>query len=131
MTPTEEVHQAETAFRAALNQGDVSTIMRLNYPGGNSFYLDNNLLMPDLDQQTWEQIFAAGLKFDMRIRYEEIKIFGESAVVTGYLVGSVTNPEVRTQTGTWRYTGVWFKTDQGWQYYHAHLSPLAPAHTSS
>lgn len=126
MTATAEVHQAEAAFRTALKEGDVGTIMRLNYPEGHAFFLDNNLLMPDPDQQGWEQLFAAGIKFDLQLRHEAIKIFGDSAVVTGYVVGSIINPAASTLTGTWRYTGVWFKTDQGWQYYHAHFSALAP-----
>lgn len=131
MTPTEQVQQVQTAFIAALNQGDVAALMRLNHPDGNSFYVDNNLLSPDPDQQGWEQAFAAGLKYALQSRHEAINVFGDCAIITGYIVGTVTAPGGGSQTGTWRATTVWVKVEATWRNYHVHLSPLAPVQSSS
>lgn len=131
MTPRQEVQQAQAAFLAALNQGDVATIIQLNQPGGNSFYLDNDLLFPDLDQAAWEGAFAAGLQYNLQPRHEETKVFGQCAVVTGYLTGTVTSPGGSVLHGAWRSTSVWVQTDGSWRNQHIHLSQLAPLHKIS
>lgn len=131
MTPIQEVQQAQAAFLTALNQGDVAAILRLNQPGGDTFYLDNDLLFPDPDQTAWEGAFAAGLKYALQSRHEEIKVFGQCAVVTGYLVGTVTVPGGTVLRQTWRTTMVWVQTAGSWRNQHVHLSPLTPMHKSS
>lgn len=65
---------------------------KLNQPGGNSFYLDNDLLFPDPVQVVCKGVFAAGLKYNLQLRHEETRVFVQCAVVTGYLTGTVTNP---------------------------------------
>lgn len=131
MTPIQEVQQAQAALLTALSQGDVAAIMRLNQPGGNSFYLDNGLLLADPDQAGWEGAFAAGLKYALQSRHEETQVFGQCGVVTGYLVGTVAIPGGSILSGTWRFTSIWVQTDGAWRNQHIHLSPLAPTHTSS
>lgn len=131
MTPIESVQQAQGAFLAALNQGNVATLMQLNQPGGNSFYIDNDLLFPDPDQAAWEGAFAAGLKYNLQPRHEETRVFGQCAVVTGYLTGTVTNPGGSILSGTWRSTSIWVQTDGNWRNQHIHLSPLAPPHSAT
>ena len=131
MTAIQTVQQAQTEFIAALNQGDVATLVRLNQPGGNSFYLDNDLLFPDPTQSEWEGAFAAGLHYAIQSRHEEINVFGQCAVVTGYLAGTITAPGGGTQRGSWRSSSVWINTNGTWRNQHVHLSPLFPRHISS
>lgn len=131
MTPILEVQQAQAAFLAALNQSDVTAIIQLSQPDGNSFYLDNDLLFPDPDPAAWEGAFVAGLKYNLQPRHEETSVFGQCAVVTGYLTGTVTNPGGSVLRGTWRATNIWVQTDGSWRNQHVHLSLLAPMHKSS
>lgn len=131
MATLDEVRQAHTAHIAGLNQGNVAVLMDLLHPQGTYFHIDENLLSQNLDHQTLQQAYDAGLAYQVQMRHEQIDLFDNSAVVTAYAVGAITWPGGKTLTGAWRYSSVWIKMDGAWRNVHVHASPLSPNHSTS
>jgi len=61
---------------------------------------------------------------NFQARHLEVKVYGETALVTGYVVGSQTLPNGTTQQISLRRSAVWLKQGGQWKEIHAHLSPM-------
>ncbi|MCI0698077.1 nuclear transport factor 2 family protein [candidate division KSB1 bacterium] len=61
--------------------------------------------------------------FNQQIRHFAAQVYGNVAVATYYLVGSVKIGE-ESATGTWRVTEVWVRQGGEWKEAHHHESPL-------
>jgi ketosteroid isomerase-like protein len=70
---------------------------------------------------------CSGFKFNFELRHLEVKVYGDAAVVTGYVMGTVTSPEGTTEQFTTRRTAVLIKQGGEWKEAHAHSSPLTVA----
>jgi ketosteroid isomerase-like protein len=57
-------------------------------------------------------------------RNVEVQVYGNAAVVTAYLVGSITPPNGETIRVNDRRTGVWVKQGGKWKEVHMHQSPI-------
>jgi ketosteroid isomerase-like protein len=57
-------------------------------------------------------------------RNVEVQVYGNAAVVTAYLVGSITPPNGETIRVSDRRTGVWVKQGGKWKEVHMHQSPI-------
>jgi ketosteroid isomerase-like protein len=57
-------------------------------------------------------------------RNVEVQVYGNAAVVTAYLVGSITPPNGETIRVNDRRTGVWTKQGGTWKEVHMHQSPI-------
>jgi ketosteroid isomerase-like protein len=68
--------------------------------------------------------FEAGLRYKLKWRHLDVKLYGDTAVTTGYAVGTVTHPDGAAKTGTWRTSLVWVKKDGVWKIAHDHTSEL-------
>jgi hypothetical protein len=73
--------------------------------------------------------FEAGLRYKLKWRHLDIKMYGDTAVSTGYAIGTVTQPDGAIKTGTWRTSLVWVKKDGVWKVAHDHTSELFPEQT--
>ena len=125
----EDVKKAVLATYAALNNGDVETYVRLVVPegtlyGGNGSFLQERHNTTEALRANLQGMFDAGLKYDYRIRNLEVKVYGDSAVATGYVVGSRTAPDGVTRQVTLRRTMVWMRLGEAWEVVHVHSSPL-------
>ena len=128
---TEEAEVRELILRriAEYNSGEyVDTILDDWYPGTvNGFAV--GLLWEgqhsDEAQAEWKASFDAGFKPNIELRHLDVKVYGNTAVATGYQVGSYTLPDGRRWEGTWRYTEVRVKHGGQWRFVHSHVSPLA------
>ncbi len=58
------------------------------------------------------------------LRHLEVKVYGDAAVVTGYLQGPITLTDGTRRQGTRRVTAVWIKQGNEWKEVHDHMSPL-------
>jgi ketosteroid isomerase-like protein len=74
--------------------------------------------------------FEAGLSYTLKWRHLDIKLYGDTAVSTGYAIGTVTHPDGAIKTGTWRTSLVWVKKD-AWKVAHDHTSELFPERTDN
>ncbi len=64
------------------------------------------------------------MKYNHRLVHVEVKVFGDTAITTGYVVGSSTSPDGTTRRVMMRRTGVVIKRNGQWKELHNHLSPV-------
>jgi ketosteroid isomerase-like protein len=68
-----------------------------------------------------------GLKTDYEFRDLKVKVYGDAAVVTGYVVGTLTQPDGSVQQVNNRRTAVLVKEGGRWREAHAHNSARTPS----
>jgi ketosteroid isomerase-like protein len=76
---------------------------------------------------SWQDQFDAGFKFNFELRHLKVKVYGDAAIVTGYVMGTSTSPDGTTQETTTRRTAVLIKQGGEWKEAHTHISPLKAA----
>ncbi len=121
----DDVRAAEDNYYAAMNSGDAHgwAQSRLSEestrfgPGGALLEVFGSLVE---QEQTRQAEVDAGLKYNLRARHLDIRVYGNTAVVTLYGVGAAGN---NAQVNN-RITRVWGKQGGQWKMIHAHLSPL-------
>lgn len=124
----EDVKKATIEHFATQNAGDAKAHINHHMPDNTAFGPGGGLL--NVNRTREEQVKAlqatldAGTKFNLEITHLDAKIYGNAAVVTGYLVGTVTNPDGTTQQTMARRTAVLIKKGNEWKEVHAHISPV-------
>ena len=121
----DDVKAAEDNYYAAMNSGDAHgwAQSRLSEestrfgPGGGLLEVFGSL---EEQEQNRKAEFDAGLKYNLRARHLDIRVYGSTAVVTLYGVGAAgSNAQVNN-----RITRVWVKQGGQCKMVHAHLSPV-------
>jgi len=117
------VREAVERHYAAINAGDGDTIRQQHLPEFTHFSLRGGLLRTfrSVDEQRPES--QVPVTFNQHIRHFAAQVYGNVAVATYYLVGSVKFGE-ESATGTWRVTEVWVRQGGEWKEAHHHESPL-------
>jgi ketosteroid isomerase-like protein len=99
----------------------------------SSFFLaENSVFGPDggprsvFNANFLHSEIEAGLRYKLQWRHLTVKVYGTTAVTTGYAIGTITQPDGTVQTGSWRSSLVWVKTDGQWKVAHDHTSELFP-----
>ena len=82
------------------------------------------LLVEGFDKERLKANFDAGLKLDITARHLGVKIYGNTAVATGYIEGRITLPDGIINETRARFTEVWIKQGGKWKRVHIHSSPL-------
>ncbi len=127
----EAIKAATLEHFAAFNAGDAAAHARHHLPEWTGFGPDGGLLeeSSSLEDQesSLQATFDAGLKFNLQLRHLKVKVYGNTAVVKGYAVGTVTSPDGGTQQVTTRRTAVLIKQRGQWREVHSHNSPLMGA----
>ncbi len=127
----EAIKAATLEHFAAFNAGDAAAHVRHHLPEWTGFEPDGGLLEESSsleDQENSLQAdFDAGLKFNLQLRHLKVKVYGNTAVVTGYVVGTVTSPDGGTQQVTDRRTAVLIKQRGQWREVHSHNSHMMAA----
>ena len=128
-TVEDEVRAVEIATLAASCAADADAFVQHFHPRFTGFAAAGGLLVEGdaaLDVSAMRAKAEAGLTDSLGFRHLDIRIYGDIAVDTGYMTGTVRGPGGVVIEGTWRYTGVWLKQDGQWKAIHAHFSPLTP-----
>jgi uncharacterized protein (TIGR02246 family) len=124
----DDIRAATVAHFAALNAGDAEAFVQHHQPDNTEFPPDNGLLVESDSLESQKKIlqaeFDAGLKTNLQLRHLKVKVYGNIAVVTGYVVGTVTLPGGESQQTTGRRSAVLIKQAGQWKEAHAHSSPL-------
>jgi ketosteroid isomerase-like protein len=123
----DDVKAAVLAVDAAYSNSDVETILKYLHPEHSRFANDGGLVNPVDTAAELKASFEAGNKLDLRARHMDVKIYGNTGVVTYYTVVADTQPDGSTLQSTTRDTEVWVKQRGGWKRVHIHSSPLTPA----
>ena len=125
----DDVKVAVQSYIAALNAGDANAFMQYRIPERSSFGGPGGLLSrptSSLEEQksALEAQVRAGVKRNYQITHMEVRVYGNTAVVTGYLTGTRTEPNGTVTPRRDRRTGVFVKLGGQWKEVHHHQSPL-------
>ena len=124
----DDVKAAVQSYLAANNAGS-SAVMQYRIPERSSFNRGGGLLgrpTSSLQEQrnALESQARAGLNRNYQITHMEVEVYGNTAVVTGYLTGTRTQLDGTVTQMRDRRTGVFVKQGGQWKEVHHHQSPL-------
>jgi len=124
----EDIIALEQDHYLARNNGDVDTWVQYHLPERDGFGPGGGLLSQgtsaEEEKRSLKAQLDAGMKYNHRLIHVEVKIFGDTAITTGYVVGSATSPDGTTSQAMMRRTGVVIKLNGQWKELHNHLSPV-------
>jgi len=80
-----------------------------------------------LDRHSFASWFRTDVAIDLHAEHLAVQEFGDTAIVTGLRVGSMTPKGQQPQPTRWALTMVWTRTEGRWLVRHVHLSTFAPA----
>lgn len=115
---------------ATLSSGDVEAHVAHHHKGHTTFAADGSLLQVDDSQDEEKKNLQATLdaaKLNLQVRHLDVQVYGNTAVVTGYVVGTSTPPDGMPQQVMNRRTAVLIKQGNQWQEVHVHNSPVVAA----
>ena len=125
----DDVEEQVLDFFAAANAGDMGAVFQHHMPEHSSFGRGDGLLsrITSLEEQkrAFQASVDAGVKRNYQIRHLEVRVYGNSAVVTGYLMGTRIYPDGRTVQLSYQRTALWVKQGGKWKEAHRHQSPLS------
>jgi uncharacterized protein (TIGR02246 family) len=124
---------AETEVKAAVmnliggfNSGNAEQVERLLAPQQNAFSDEGGFLTSFVDTAELREAMKANFKFDFQVYNLEAAVYGNTAVTTLIMRGTITPPPnlpVRRKEAT-RMSIVWNRQDGAWKLVHAHESLL-------
>ena len=125
----DDVKAAVQSYFDAINSGNAAGVARHRIPE-YSVFVGGGLIdrsSSSAEQGNGIQVQTdAGWKRDYRIQHLEVRIYGNAAVVTGYLTGTLTIPDGTVIQQRQQRTGVWIKQGGQWKEVHRHGSQLFP-----
>ena len=125
----DDVKAALERYFAALNSGNGAAMAQHRIPGYSVFAGGGLIERSGSVAQQRDDFQAeadAGTKLNLQIRHLEVRVYGNAAVVTGYLTGTNTAPDGTVIQPRQQRTGVWIKQGGQWREVHRHASQLFP-----
>ncbi len=120
----DDVRAEMERYFAALNAGDANAYIQHFMPE-TSAIVGTGLISHSHSLEEQKNAFVAtGLERNLQLRHLEVKVYGNTAVVTGYVVGSTTNANGTTNQTRALRTGVMIKQGGQWKEVHQHRSLL-------
>ncbi|MBW7995169.1 MAG: nuclear transport factor 2 family protein [Candidatus Glassbacteria bacterium] len=109
----------------AWSNGDVEAIASTVDPHRTEFGI-KGVLSEKYNKQAIQAWFDNGLKVNLTWRHLDVKVYGKTAVLTGYLSGIIVHaqPVGGVDDTTLRYSSVHVKKNGQWKTVHVHISPL-------
>ena len=127
----DDIKKATIEHFATLNSGDAAAHVAHHLEGHSAFAANGGLLQVDNsleeEKKDLQNGFDTGFKTNLQLRHLEVTVYGNAAVVTGYVVGTTTSPEGTTQQTRGRRTAVLIKKGNKWMEVHTHSSPVTGA----
>jgi ketosteroid isomerase-like protein len=123
---SDEVAASVHAFYKALRDGDVSVLAAsLPESGFTEFNTDSSELQT-YSLQVLRKAFTGGVKIDFHIEHLKVDVHGDTAIATGYRVGSLSFPDGR-HVESYNCESIVLTHEQSrWLVRHVHLSQCAP-----
>ena len=125
----DDVKAAVQRYFAAINSGNGAAVDRQRTPEYSVFGGGGLIDRSSSSAQRTDAFQAqtdAGWKRDYRIQHLDVRVYGNAAVVTGYLTGTLTIPDGTVIQQRQQRTGVWIKQGGQWKEVHRHGSQLFP-----
>ncbi len=127
----EEIIAAQHAHFETNRAGDAPAHIAQHAPDATSFDAAGGLLVEarSLEEQVrdLQAVFDAGIVLDIYLRHLQVRIYGDAAVVTGYVRGTTTNPDGSVVPTMDRRTAVLIRQGGEWKEVHSHASPVVGA----
>ena len=127
----DDVKAATLEHFATLNAGNARAHVQHHMAGHSTYDAGGGLLevSNSLSEETasLKADFDSGLKLNLELRHLDVKVYGDAAVVTGYVVGTATAPDGTTEQLTSRRSAVLIKEGGKWREVHLHSSPVIAA----
>ncbi len=124
----DDVKATVLKYITSVNAGDAEGRTAGRSPDWSTFNRGGALLARTASLEEQKKAFQAsvdaGVKRNYQLRNMEVKVYGNTAVVTSYLVGTRTAPNGDLFRWTDRRTGVWVKQGGTWREAHMHQSPI-------
>ncbi len=126
----EDIKKATLEHFATQSAGDAKAHIAHHMPYHTQF-IGGGLLIVSHSRE--EQIkllqgaFDTGVKLNLGLADLDVKVYGKAAVVTGYVVGTITNPDGTTSESRAQRTAVLIKEGNDWKEVHVHSSPVTAA----
>ncbi len=125
----DDVKAAVRGYFAAHRARDVNAYMRYRMAEYSNFGPTGGLInrSTSLEQQrsNFQAAIDQGIRRNIDIRHLEVRVYGNSAIATGYVVGTVTNPDGSTDQVTWQRSGFWIKQGSQWKEAHHHRGAVS------
>ena len=122
-----EVKAAVMDIMAGYNSGNVDQIEKRLAPLQNRFQGEGGFLT-SFNGADLRSAIQSGFKFKFDVYNLEAAVYGDSAIATFSMQGTVIAPSGPPRTeGPWRVSYFWNKQDGVWKLVHAHQSPLGAA----
>jgi ketosteroid isomerase-like protein len=119
----EEVRAAVVDLYSALNAGNADAFVPYMASGGYTEFSEDGGPLFNIDEAYVKQAFNSGLRADFEIQELKVRVFGDTAVATGYRVGKFIIPNEATERSKLCLSMVWFCQEGKWKLVHVHLSP--------
>ena len=121
----DNVKRSVQSLYDALNHGDADTVAKYFLSEASLFSRTGQCLTPFLTgTHQLKAQFDTGLKYKVKIKNLDAKIYGDSAVATCYTTGFTTYPNGTVLEGTFRVSAMWLKHANQWKIAHGHVSRL-------
>ena len=120
-----DVKAAVMDIMAGFNSGNVDQIERRLAPQHNRFQGEGGFLTSFIDAAELRGAFQAGFKLNFEVHNLEAAVYGETAIATFFMSGTITRPNATPTTeGPWRTSFVLNKQGGIWKLVHSHQSPM-------
>ncbi len=125
----DDVKAAVQSYFDAINSGNGAAVARHRIPEYSVFtgggLIDRSSSIAQ-QRDDFQALADAGRKLNLRIQHMDVRVYGNAAVVTGYLMGTDTAPDGTVIQSRQQRTGVWIKQGGQWKEVHRHAARLFP-----
>jgi len=120
-----EVKNAVMNLFGGYNSGNVEQIERFLAPQQNNFPIEGGFLTSFVNAAELREAIKAGFKLNFQVYNLEAAVFGNTALTTSIIRGTITRPNTPLRHhGPSRMSIVWNKQNGGWKLVHVHESLL-------
>ena len=113
-----------TSTLAALVEGDVDTFVDFFHDDVRGFFVDRTAMVEGMSALAFRALLLTGLQTNLVASNLDVNRYGNTAVSTGYLTGTVRLPGGAIRTGTWKYSDTRVLEDGLWKIVQYHISPV-------
>ncbi len=122
-----DIKSAMEKHFATLNAGDAAGHVAHHMASNSAFGVEGGALEVFYDSLEEESAglqasFDEGLKFDLKLVDLDVAVYGDTAVVTSLLTGTVTTPDGKTEKVKNQRTAVVVRDGSDWKEVHSHIS---------
>ena len=127
----EDVLATMEALMAAWTAGEIDASQKHYLAEVNSFGGNGGLLQSIADvgadrRRVIKENFAAGYRLEVQRVHSDVRVYGDTAILTAYHMRQITPPGGTPVSATLRATLVMVKQKGQWKAVHGHISNLTP-----